>query len=121
MPSGLVTWPTLKVPFKPTWAVNVTHSLRSIAQSFDLGLQATHSINIELPYMCYIRLTLSLSPVAAAFVRFAPPDIRVKVTAPLAFRPYGEKRKDLLASKLPWLSTCAENEIINKLSGKVKM
>lgn len=85
------------------------------------------SIHIAFPHMC-IKTLHPPRPipctVAAALVRFGPPDVSVELTPPFTSRPYGDQKNDVLDSKLPLFdfpepSTCVE--IIKKLSVELKM
>ena len=85
------------------------------------------SVDIAFPHMC-IKTLHPPRPIpctlAAALVRFGPPDVSVELTPPFTSRPYGDQKKDVLDSKLPLFdfpepSTCVE--IIKKLSLELKM
>lgn len=85
------------------------------------------SIDIAFPHICIKTLHPPYPipcTVAAALVRFGPPDVSIELTPPFFPKPYGDQKKDVLDFKLPLFdfpepATCAE--IISKLSVELKM
>lgn len=85
------------------------------------------SIDLAFPHMC-VKTPEPPHPipctVAAALVRFAPPDSVVALTPVIHFQPFGDKKRDVLGTKLPVFSfpePAVCTEILRKLAAEVKM